>query len=71
MDHNVLVINDDLADIDVDMTFSIREIGYLIQCLLMVVEITGDSELIDVYEKMYHYLEPYGEVSGDDDVEDS
>jgi hypothetical protein len=59
---NTLEVSDDIAGTEVDLYLSIRSIGVLMQSILLLIEITGDQELFEIYETLYSVIEPYGSV---------
>lgn len=61
---------EDLGDIEVEVRAPVRTWAYLLNITLLYMEMTGDVELLDIYEQLFQSLEPYGNVVTTKDEED-
>ena len=55
--------------IEIDLRLDITEFLYLLNITGMYIQMTGDSELIQLYEKLYAELEPYGTAVDTNEVD--
>lgn len=62
-----LAIDTDLLDHEIEFRLPLRDLVYLINITNLYIEMTGDQELLDLYEQLYQNLEPYGSVTSEDD----
>lgn len=56
----VLRVEDD--DTEVSVYLQIRSIGLILKSLNVMLDLTGDPELLSIYEALYEQYEQYGVV---------